>query len=192
MSDESPYAGRPIRQVKWPIVVVVILFFLLLAPQIRDGRQKDRRTLCLNNVKQIGLAFAQYAIDYQDRLPMDSSNPTLAGSLMMLSNLVSTKTLICPSDKHRGVCAAASWSQVTTKNISYSYVPNLMWQETNSDKIVLLDRIYTTKKGDKWPADGNHGSTGGNVLFADGHVEFCQELPADLKDKGGVARVLSP
>ena len=33
-------------------------------------------------------------------------------------------------------------------------------------------QLRTTKKGDKWPANGNHEGKGGYVLFLDGRVEF--------------------
>ncbi|HUJ72194.1 MAG TPA: hypothetical protein VLZ30_08105 [Verrucomicrobiae bacterium] len=125
---------------------------------------------------------------------MDSANPTLVGSMQLLSNVspaFSARVLYCPSDKRPGARPEADFKKLTTLNISYSYVPNLKWLDT-PDSPLIMDRIYTTSKGNKWPSDGNHGSVGGNVGFNDGHVAWQNALPAALKDKDGKEVVLSP
>jgi prepilin-type processing-associated H-X9-DG protein len=123
---------------------------------------------------------------------MDSSNPTLVGSMKLLSNIVTTaKIFHCPSDTRPGARAETNFQKLTTLNISYSYVPNLKWQDT-PDSPLIVDRIYSTAKGDAWPSDGNHGTNGGNVGFNDGHVSWNSTLPAALKDKTGKEVVLSP
>ena len=60
------------------------------------------------------------------------------------------------------------------------------------DSIIALDRIYVTAAGSSWPTTGNHKDMGGNILFNDGHVDFCTNLPSALKDKDGKEIVLSP
>jgi hypothetical protein len=83
-------------------------------------------------------------------------------------------------------------STLTATNISYSYVPNLMWKFGGPPKIVALDRIVATATGGMWPTNGNHKYAGGNVLFNDGRVEWHTNLPSALKDKDGRQVVLSP
>ncbi len=123
---------------------------------------------------------------------MDSANPTLVGSMRLLSNvLMSVKVFHCPEDHRPGATAARDYETLTTLNISYSYVPNLKWQD-KPDSPLILDRIYSTTKGSAWPSDGNHGDKGGNVGFIDGHVAWQSRLPAALKDKDGKEVVLSP
>jgi prepilin-type processing-associated H-X9-DG protein len=138
------------------------------------------RANCLSNEKQILIAMAMYADQNQGRLPMDSTNPTLVGSMKLLSNvLTSANVLSCPSDHRRGARPEADFGKLTTLNISYSYVPNLKWQDA-PDSPVILDRIYSTTNGSTWPANGNHKGQGGNVGFIDGHVQWCNALPAAL------------
>ena len=133
-----------------------------------------------------------YADSNDGKCPMDSASPTLVGSMQLLSNtLTSAKTLYCPSDKLPGARPEADFRKLTALNISYSYVPNLKWQDT-PDSPLFLDRIYTTSKGSTWPSDGNHGNAGGNVGFNDGHVSWANSLPYALKDKDGKEVVLSP
>jgi prepilin-type processing-associated H-X9-DG protein len=125
---------------------------------------------------------------------MDSATPTLVGSMQLLSNVspqFSAKVLYCPTDHRPGAGPQSDFRKLTTLNISYSYVPNLKWLD-KPDSPVLADRIYSTSKGDNWPANGNHKGQGGNVAFNDGHAQWQPNLPSALKDKYGKLVVLSP
>ncbi|HVM60341.1 MAG TPA: hypothetical protein VMV72_05675 [Verrucomicrobiae bacterium] len=165
---------------------------LCIFPHHGPPSQLALRAVCLNSEKQILVAMTLYADDNQGRLPMDSTNPTLVGSMKLLSNVFPKAMMFyCPDDHRPGARAEADFNKLTTLNISYSYVPNLKWQDT-SDSPVILDRIYSTTNGSTWPADGNHGGKGGNVGFSDGHVRWLTTLPCALKDKNGRQVVLSP
>jgi prepilin-type processing-associated H-X9-DG protein len=123
---------------------------------------------------------------------MDSAKPTLVGSMKLLSNVCSTaKILYCPYDARPGAKPEVDFDKLTVNNISYSYVPNLLWQNT-PDSILALDRIYSPFAGRAWPTNGNHKELGGNVLFNDGHVAWQATLPSALKDTNGKKVVLSP
>jgi prepilin-type processing-associated H-X9-DG protein len=123
---------------------------------------------------------------------MNSAHPTLVGSMQLLSNFATTATILyCPSDHRPGARPETDFKKLTTLNISYSYVPNLIWQDT-PDSPVFLERIYSTAKGSAWPTNGNHGSNGGNVAYNDGHVSWNNFLSDALKDKFGKEVVLSP
>lgn len=184
------------------VLLAMVAAILLLQVVCRPNRYgpKSPRGICLSQLKQIGLAIAMYAdADPQHRCPTDGNPPTLLGSLQLLSNVVvnsddlkikrSSKILYCPNDLRGG--PEPDFGKLTTNNISYSYVPNLIWND-HPDSIVALDRIYTTEKGSKWPLTGNHKDDGGIVLFGDGHVRGVPVLPSTLKDKDGKQVVLSP
>lgn len=166
----------------------------MLMPAGGGARDKAERAKCLSNLKQLGAAIAMYAESYSGRCPVDSaSNPTLLGSIRLLSNtLTSASILHCPDDRRRGVHAETDFKKLTAKNISYSYVPNLIWDEAATNSIVAMDRIDSPSPGRLWPANGNHGANGGNVLFMDGHVEWQVTLPSGLKGTDGKEIVLSP
>jgi prepilin-type processing-associated H-X9-DG protein len=149
------------------------------------------RWTCYNNEKQIMLAIAMYADKYDGKCPMDSTNPTLVGSMQLLSNILPSATAFyCPQDRRPGARPEADFKKLTTLNISYSYVPNLIWQD-QPDSPVIADRIYTTAKGSAWPVGGNH-TNGGNIGFNDGHVAWQNTLPYALKQTDGKEVVLSP
>lgn len=173
-------------------LVAGLLAILFLTPAPGGPRDKAVRANCLSNQKQILIAMAMYADNYGGRYPMDSANPTLVGSMKLLSNYLGSANLFhCPRDHRPGARAATDYQSLTTLNISYSYVPNLKWQDT-PDSPVILDRIYSTTNGSTWLGTGNHGDKGGIVGFNDGHVQWCNALPAALKDKDGKQVVLSP
>ena len=78
---------------------------------------------------------------------MDSTNPTLVGSMQLLSNtLTSAKTLYCPSDKRPGARAEADSKKLTSLNISYSYVPNLKWQDTPDSPLVINRYLHDLER----------------------------------------------
>lgn len=123
---------------------------------------------------------------------MDSVRPTLVGSMKLLSNvLTNAKAFHSPKDPRPDVKPESDYAKLTIKNMSYSYVPNLIWG-ADPDSPVAADRIYRTEKGSKWPEDGNNKGLGGYVLYSDGHVSWNNSLSASLKDKDGKPAVLSP
>ncbi len=105
-----------------------------------------------------------YADLSKGQCPSDNVEPrsaTTVGSFNLLTNVTSSgKIFACPSDGRR--TAKASFQPgdaLTGSNLSYSYGgAGLKWQE-NPDTIIACDN------------DSNHRD-GGNVLYADGRVEF--------------------
>lgn len=190
--EERRRRNRQLSRIFWPVWCFLWLGAVgLFLPTLGRAHEVARRVNCLSNLKQIGLAIAAYAdTDRYHRCPLDGNPPTLVGSLRLLNGVYTARILCCPSD--RGRHPEADFSKLTTSNISYSYVPNLIWNPNHADSIVALDRIDVTSAGSHWPQTSNHGDAGGNVLFSDGTVRFVKTLPSALKDKDGKQVVLSP
>lgn len=51
------------------VIAIVAILAGLLLPALNQARDKARSTGCINNLKQLGLAFFQYAGDHSDMLP---------------------------------------------------------------------------------------------------------------------------
>lgn len=197
---------RPFPYAKYSLLVLAGVFALvgglvaLIDPPnttLADFVQSAESAQCQANLHQIAAALSLYAQRYQGRLPLDSEHPTLAGSLKLLRWMADSPIMLhCPGDTRPGTFPASDFESLSISNISYTYVPYVSWAAGtgfgDSNKVVMLDRIYTGNAGDQWPPTGDHGDTGGWVLFADGRVEFYQVLPSTLTDDMGRKRFLSP
>jgi len=51
------------------VVAVISILGAMLLPVFSRARENARRTVCLNNLKQLGLATHMYAQDYDGYLP---------------------------------------------------------------------------------------------------------------------------
>src|SRR5688572_1007433 len=91
------------------VIAIIALLAAILFPVFARARENARRASCAGNLKQIGLAAAQYSADFDERLMPPSvavpSNDDVAapgrtpwGGLAK-RYLKSTKALICPNKK---------------------------------------------------------------------------------------------
>ncbi len=51
------------------VIAIIAILAAILFPVFAKAREKARQTSCLSNIKQIGLAFAQYTTDYDECTP---------------------------------------------------------------------------------------------------------------------------
>ena len=80
---------------------------------LQSMKDKASRIMCVNNLKQLGLAVRIWETDHGDQFPPD---------VLSLRNEAggSTKLLVCPADSSRQ--AAESWAVLSPANISYEYL----------------------------------------------------------------------
>src|SRR3954469_6501689 len=68
------------------VIAIIAILAAILLPALAKAKAKATRTVCLGNVKQLGMAIQMYVADSQDRLPwpnwgLDASPPCPPGWL---------------------------------------------------------------------------------------------------------------
>lgn len=111
-------------------LAVLALVFTVFLPMLIPQRThcKAARISCVNNLKQVGLAFRIYANDHDGLFPMQVAE-NLGGAqeavgrgdvsrifLSMSNELSVPKTVICPADTRE---PAADWKALGKGNVSY-------------------------------------------------------------------------
>ncbi len=51
------------------VIAIIAILAAILFPVFSRARQRGLQTTCLNNLKQLGMAFSQYATDWDETLP---------------------------------------------------------------------------------------------------------------------------
>lgn len=71
------------------VIAIISILAAILFPVFARARENARRTTCLSNLKQIGMAFIQYSQDYDERM----IPPSLAYSHIRPDGVPSTTAL---------------------------------------------------------------------------------------------------
>jgi competence protein ComGC len=186
------------------LVGIVGVIALLLLPALagrHHHRTGSQRIKCVNNLKNVGLAFRIYATDNNDRFPGSflASNAVNLGSVKVtevfqsLSNELSTpKIILCPTDTERA--EATTFENLTAKNISY--FASLSADETMPQVILGGDRNIqingklaagllplSTNTAVSW-SKAMHNEQG-NLVMSDGSVQqmSTSRLKQSIRDQ---------
>src|ERR1041384_1599551 len=99
------------------VVGIVGILAAILLPALSKAKARSTRISCVCNLKQVGVAFRTWALDHNDKYPMQvsitnggsmeltgsPSTPMVFAHFNVMSNELSTpKVLFCPADRDRG------------------------------------------------------------------------------------------
>ena len=158
------------------VVVLIIILTSLYWGANTDSREKRRQKACQANLERIFMAMQIYANDQAGKFPFLAGARTSSEALSLLipRYTVETSIFICPASKDSPLPESEPF---TNRPISYAYY---MGRCATNSQVLLTDRQVDTlakRAGQllfsdtgKPPAD-NHGKSGGNLLFCDGHIE---------------------
>lgn len=179
------------------VIAIISLLAAILFPVFGRARENARRTSCLNNLKQLSLAIAQYAQDYDDTLPCRQINNRGWQDLIQ-PYTKSTQMLLCPS--RPGVPLAYGWNYTGwtapgdptvwglghilpddgTGNVARGAPVKLSKIEDSANMFMIGDGREVNPDGALGPgASSAFSSTslhldGMNMAFVDGHVKWMK------------------
>jgi prepilin-type N-terminal cleavage/methylation domain-containing protein/prepilin-type processing-associated H-X9-DG protein len=183
------------------VVAIIAILAAILFPVFSQAREKARQSTCQNNLKQIGLAFAQYEQDYDGFIPrgdigLDIGNDrfwfgvlnaylgkTKAGGYAPPAG-TGSPLWQCPSDAghqyhHHYLSYGFNRSLYVAPNASVNIA-----QIQRTDGVILAAESNSVKgyfcmyvsgrTSDNMPPGSRH-QDGCNVLFIDGHVKWYRQ-----------------
>jgi len=161
---------------------VVLALMIILTTMMwgfgSESRQHAAQRACRQNLEKIYVALQIYANDFSGRLPANTNAQTSEAPLSLLvpHYTADTSIFICPGGKDSALPSGVPFAD---RKISYAYYqgerlgdaqqPLMSDQQINTQPKQTGDQVFSTNGK---PPGNNHYKYGGNVLFADGHVEL--------------------
>ena len=131
---KKPKLSRAFTLIELLVVIAIIaILAAILFPVFQKVRENARRTSCLSNEKQLGLAFVQYTQDYDERYTCGAVNTGThvygqGWGGQVYTYVKSTGVYKCPDDSTN--TATSATTGVTAYPVSYSF-------NTNANKAAL-------------------------------------------------------
>jgi prepilin-type processing-associated H-X9-DG protein len=173
------------------VIAIIAILAAIFLPTIERVRALARRSQCLSQLRQTGIALISFSHDHSDQFPCNVST-TFGGSLEFynraevivggfylsgrhfepLSNYMSNaRILVCPVDRRAD---RADFGALQSNNVSYFLNPRGV--SGYSDSIVsgdanLVNMAFVPGGGLRLAWTGERHRLAGNVLFGDAHVE---------------------
>jgi prepilin-type N-terminal cleavage/methylation domain-containing protein/prepilin-type processing-associated H-X9-DG protein len=135
------------------VIAIIAVLIALLLPAVQAAREAARRSQCVNNMKQLGLAISNYG-DVQGSLPPTCGTHAAASTTPTGGNNFSLKTRILPNMEQSAL--------YNSLNMSFAFNVAFNWTATTASINTFL-----------CPSDGNNPGSTAATAFA-GTINYGQ------------------
>lgn len=181
------------------VVVIIVLLATLTFPALQGGLERARTAACLQNLRNLGMAFNMYAADHDGWMPtggiqQSSLVPELLTYMGIKSKKKANNAWICPADrKIKERAALIGFSANPNEQYFYSYgfveafVPSCSTDPTCSSIYILTNQFPILSSVINRPRSAVFLSDGGwyrivnnSVTFRHQRVQFRHGRPVAL------------
>src|SRR5580765_1112158 len=84
------------------VIAIIAILAAMLLPALARAKDKAKRTVCVNNIKQVSLCLIAYAHDFRDKFPVGTQGywiwdlPRSSADNMLSANTMFQKSCYCP------------------------------------------------------------------------------------------------
>jgi len=170
------------------VIAIIAILAAILFPVFARAREKARQTSCLSNVKQIDLALAMYAQDYDDNLCyMQCNTPTKTYYWWetLQPYVKNNQIFVCPSKPDDSMGYAWNYPHMPYRTKYATPATNRSYWHNPAEVF-----IFCCKKGTDWSSNyaycyscyassypakdhiGDIHNGGTNAGFMDGHAKW--------------------
>jgi type II secretory pathway pseudopilin PulG len=200
------------------VIAIIVVLFAMLLPRFGPRPQPSRRVACMSNLRQVGIGEEMWFSDHSNQHPWQitaanggtleaSARGEITPNVRTLGEYIKySKIFRCPADTAR--IAATNYTTIAETNVSYfihldsstNVVSSVLMGDRNlvcDGKAVspgLLSLTATNKLGWTRELHGKSQSVpvpGGNLMFADIHVEWKPDPSAVLLRADGATNRLA-
>ncbi len=194
------------------VIAIIAILAAILFPVFARARENARRSSCQSNLKQIGLGFAQYTQDYDEKyLTQDLTAANVATrnfGVLLQPYLKSTQIFVCPSAAGDNILASGTapgdskdhrWVTGPTANPTFvgtygmntgisTYADGLPISQLQTPSTTGLTfdstwpEVGAISTGANFGNDANRHFDGLNIGYADGHVKWQSRSRASVSD----------
>ncbi len=162
------------------VIAIIAILAAILFPVFAKAREKARQSSCQSNVKQLGIALASYAQDYDERLHLHRNTQSTYGWMDMTAPYIKNEQIHrCPSNNRAATRVGAvpnvathygwNWRQLGSdtwgRSLGEVTMPaeTIAYGDSNSYVISWYEYYYH-------PEDIHNEGT--NLVFVDGHAKW--------------------
>jgi prepilin-type processing-associated H-X9-DG protein len=174
------------------VIAIVGILAAVLYPVLAHAGESGKKTVCLSNLRQIGLALSAYAKDWNSYLPPYTTSMATGGEpptdRLMISALEpyikNNEVWFCPADRYAKRQAHPGGAHVDHTVTSYHTLPTLALEPT---ELRIIDGPWSDGYGgeqsisdvvfayDDFVAKESVHSGGRNYLYLDARVRWAKD-----------------